>query len=213
MKRLNLLLIAAGMAVLCQTVNAQMSWVDFGTNSESGKNPEWEMTSDSTFSVDFFGVYTFQKQNNDTLYDVLKLPGKNGITVDLGFPELPVKTMFIELLVDTPQITVEAKDYILIDSFNIWPAQEVKELDADTIESLFTRNDSIYQLNQFYPNKDVTISTPTICRGHKVSTLVFYPVQFNPCTKQLKVLRSIDITVHGAGLFSQARTMHHLILF
>jgi len=40
---------------------------------------------------------------------------------------------------------------------------------------------------------------PKILRGHKISTIAFFPVQFNPVTKQLRVYKNIDITIHGAG--------------
>lgn len=40
---------------------------------------------------------------------------------------------------------------------------------------------------------------PTILRDHRISSLVFFPIQFNPVTKQLKVFKHIEIIIHGAG--------------
>jgi len=57
----------------------------------------------------------------------------------------------------------------------------------------------IVNTNQFYPEDIVKISYPLSIRGHKISTLVFFPVQYNPVTKELKIYKNIDITINGVG--------------
>lgn len=96
--------------------NAQMDWIDFENNGENEQAPELSLLNDSTIRVDFFGTNRFNKIKNDTIYDVLQLPGMNGRTVDVGFPELPTKSCFIEMAVDTPSISIISEDFILIDN-------------------------------------------------------------------------------------------------
>jgi len=146
---------------------AQMDWIDFG-NGTDGMEPYLDMYSNSSLSVNFYGVYRYFKSENDTVYDVVKLPGNNAKTEDLGFPLLPAKTCFIELTTDTPSVSINSKDYFIIDNFYLWPAQEEKEKWEGAPTPPFEKNDSIYNINQFYPENNVKISLPKKIRGHMV---------------------------------------------
>jgi hypothetical protein len=176
MKRLNNYLLAIFTFIFCYS-NAQMDWIDFGNNGEGEQPPQLTEINDSTFRVDFFGTYRYKKMGNDTIYDVLKLSGKNGQTVDVGLPELPTKACYIELVVDTPAIFVVSEEYIILENFNIMPAQEILESIDENPHVTFDKNDSLYNSNSFYPSQNIKISHPKILRDHKISTLVFS--QFN----------------------------------
>ena len=178
---------------------AQSDWIDFEKGGTNGQKPEIDMYSSTDFSIDFYGANRYQRTENDTIYDVLLLPGNYGKTIDIGFPQLPVLTFNLEVTVDTPIITVNSTDYIILENFYLLPAQESETLpESDTIPP-FTKNDSVYHLNEFYPNTNVQISSPSIIRGHKIISVIVYPVQHNPITKEIKVLQSIDFSVYGAG--------------
>jgi hypothetical protein len=178
---------------------AQSDWINFEKGGANGQKPEIDMYSSTDFSIDFYGANRYQRTENDTIYDVLLLPGNYGKTIDIGFPQLPVLTFNLEVTVDTPLITVNSTDYIILENFYLLPAQESETLpESDTIPP-FTKNDSVYNLNEFYPNTNVQISSPSIIRGHKIISVIVYPVQHNPVTKEIKVLQSIDFSVYGAG--------------
>ncbi len=187
--------------LVSSTINllAQTDWIDFGNGGDNGQRPEIDMYSSTDFSIDFYGVDRYQRTENDTAYDVLLLPGNYGKTIDIGFPQLPVLTFNLEVTVDTPLITVNSTDYIILENFYLHPAQESETLpESDTIPP-FTKNDSLYHSNEFYPNTNIQISSPSIIRGHRIVSIIVYPVQHNPVTKEIKVLQSIDFSVHGAG--------------
>jgi hypothetical protein len=174
---------------------AQMDWIDFQNNGEGEQEPQMIIVNDSTIRIDFFGAYRTKKLIDDTLYDVLKLSGMNGKTIDIGLPELPLKACYFEVSIDTPSISINAEDYIILNDFYIMPAQEPSG--QDTVFQ-FIKNDSIYASNGFFPSWNSRISLPQTLREHKVSSLIFYPVQFNPVSKQLRVFKHIEIIVHGA---------------
>ncbi len=187
--------------LVSSTINlqAQTDWIDFGNGGDNGQRPEIDMYSAIDFNIDFYGVNRYQRTENDTAYDVLLLPGNYGKTIDIGFPQLPVLTFNLEVTVDTPLITVHSTDYIILENFYLLPAQESETLlESDTIPP-FSKNNSIYHSNEFYTYSNLQISSPSIIRGHRIISVIVYPVQHNPVTKEIKVLQSIDFSVHGAG--------------
>ncbi|MCD4684282.1 MAG: T9SS type A sorting domain-containing protein [Bacteroidales bacterium] len=198
MKNLNNFLLALFTACFCYSY-AQMDWVDFQNNGEGEQPPQMTMLNDSTIRVDFYGTNRSKKIIKDTIYDVLKFTGMNGKTIDIGLPELPLKACYLEVAVDTPNITIISEDFIILDDFYVMPAQYYKEpIEGDTIFQ-FIKNDSLYQSNGFYPSNNLSISSPKNLREHKISSLIFYPVQFNPVSSQLKVYKHIEVIIHGAG--------------
>ena len=198
MKTIVKLLIIFVLSNTLQNTKAQMEWIDFGNGSD-GQEPQIDLYSNTSLSANFYGIYRHFISANDTIYDVLKLPGNCSKSEDFGFPLLEAKTCYIEVTTDTPSISINSLDFYIIDNFYLWPAQNEKELWDESPISPFEKNDSIYSLNKFYPENIVKIRYPKIIRGHKIASIAFFPVQFNPVTKQLKVYRNIDITIHGAG--------------
>jgi hypothetical protein len=133
-------------SIFFSTINssAQRDWIDFGNNGENGQYPEIEFYSNSSLTVDFFGVYRYFKEKEDTIDDALKLPGNNAITEDFGFPMLPALTSYIEVTGVEPTLTINSTDFILIENFYLWPAQNEKEMWEGAPEPTFEKNDSIY---------------------------------------------------------------------
>lgn len=182
----------------CENAKTQTDWIDFG-NGESGQKPEIDMYSPTNFSIDFYGVNRYKKTENDTAYDVLLLPGNYGKTCDIGLPQLPILTYYVEVIVDTPIITVNSTDYLVLENYNLLPAQENETIgEGDTVTS-FEKEFSIYSQDEFYPENFIMTSLPSICRNHRIITIVIFPIKINPVTKQLKALQHIDFTISGAG--------------
>jgi hypothetical protein len=178
---------------------AQSTWVDFGNNGEINQPPEINMITTSNYSIDFYGVNNFRKIINDTAFDEMNLPRTYTKSIDLGFPQLPILTFYIEVTSDTPIITINSINFDFLHFYNLIPVQETETMaESDTINA-FTKNDSVYNVNQFYPSDNVIVSLPSVCRGHKIATVEVYPVQFNPVTKQIKVVQNIDFVIHNAG--------------
>jgi len=177
---------------------SQTEWIDFG-NGESGQLPEIDMYTLTDFSIDIYGINRYQKTENDTTYDVMFLPNNFGKTTNIGYPQLPILTFNIEITVDTPSITINSMDTIVLENFHLIPAQESETISVWDPISSFEKNDSVYSSNSFYPSTNIMITLPSKCRGHKIATIIVYPLQFNPVTNEIKVTRNIDFKVHGAG--------------
>ena len=181
-----------------KTPFCQRIWVDFDNGGETNQMPVLDQYSSNSFQIDFYGMFKNHKIYFDTLYDVLSLPGNFSKTCNSGFPQLPAFTFYVEV-VDTPSIIINSKEYGTFQNYTILPFQ-ISELlsESDSIQP-FEKNDSIYNINEFYPFNNVSIGRPSICRGHRISTVVVYPVQYNPITKEIKYIKNIDITIENAG--------------
>ncbi|MEM7029471.1 MAG: C25 family cysteine peptidase [Chloroflexota bacterium] len=56
-------------------------------------------------------------------------------------------------------------------------------------------NQDIYQKNAFYPAQVATLGSEAILRANRVARLNINPVQVNPVTKQMRILRYIAVTI------------------
>jgi hypothetical protein len=199
MKKIKVLSLLIVLISISNNILAQLNWIDFGNNGEVNQPPDLNMVSSANYNIEFYGVNNFRKIDNDTAYDVMSLPGNFGKNIDLGFPQLPVLTFYIEVISDTPIIIINSTSIDFLQNYYLIPVQESETIgESDTIPP-FEKNDSVYSLNQYYPQFDVKISFPFICRGHKIATVMVYPVQFNPETRQIKIIKNIDFTINSAG--------------
>jgi hypothetical protein len=167
------------MAFICSVLNtnAQSTWVDFGNNGEINQSPELNMITTENYSIDFYGVNNFRKIINETAYDEMNLPGIYSKSIDYGFPQLPILTFYIEVTSDTTIISINSINFNFLQNYNLIPVQETETMaESDTLNA-FTKNDSVYNVNQFYPSENVRVSFPSICRGHKIATVVIYSIQ------------------------------------
>ncbi len=127
---------------------------------------------------------------------------------DKGMPDLPGGGSIIAV----PQgsnVVLEIEDtrYEIIKDVEIAPAPEIP-FDTEEFIPDYEKNDKVYTKNEFYPKNPVQLSKNFKIRGVDVVTLGITPFQYNPVTKELKVLRDIKVSVKfegGNGHFGEDR--------
>lgn len=118
---------------------------------------------------------------------------------DEGAPDLPGTSRFIAL----PQganATFQILDLRteVIENIEIAPAFRIPAGNDDS-PLVYSKNESIYSNNDFYPEEPVQISKKTQLRGVDVVQLGITPFQYNPVTKQLIIYRDLKFSVNFSG--------------
>ena len=115
--------------------------------------------------------------------------------MDLGSPDLPQLSTSIIIPDDTKMevaiTNVEYEDYLNV---YIAPSKGNLTRDVDPSSVPFTYNDN-YKKNEFYPGPLAKLDSPYILRDLRGQTVVFYPIQYNPATKTLRVYSRIDVDI------------------
>ncbi len=182
--------------------SGQNNWVHIGSNSEAQGQPEisdLKSCSDSvTFLVKFFGFYVDSIVLNDTLYQNVRLPGEYS-TLEPGMPALPL----IRKLVAIPEcsgidVLLAFDSSFVLNNYTVMPAPGYIDTVVEgnpTIQPVFQKDQNVYQTNQWYPANQFVVNSTGYLRGQKLAEIFFYPFQFNPVLKQLRVCKGINVKV------------------
>ena len=112
-----------------------------------------------------------------------------------GSPDLPqLSTSIIVPDNMKMKINIVNVEYDEYSNINIAPSKGNITRDIDPSSIPFTYNDS-YNKNEFYPGSLAKLESPYILRDLRGQSVVFYPIQYNPITKKLRVYSKIDIDV------------------
>lgn len=108
-------------------------------------------------------------------------PNVQQITASVIIPDLEAMKVKV--------VNAKYKDY---QNVSIAPSKGNLTRDIDPNQVPFTFS-KVYQKDAFYPGKLAELRTPYVLRDFRAQTVVFYPFQYNPVTKVLRVYSSIDI--------------------
>ena len=157
------------------------------------------------YSIEKFAISDFQV-NGESMQSI-ELSG-HFLPNDAGAPNLPGTGRYIAI----PQgakATVNILSY-RTETFNnvdIAPAHRIPwETETGPLE--YSKNESIYSANKFYPEEPVLISTEEVIRGIDVVMLGITPFHYNPVTRQLIVYRDLKVEISfedGNGYFGDDR--------
>ncbi|TKJ40666.1 hypothetical protein CEE37_06800 [candidate division LCP-89 bacterium B3_LCP] len=191
--------------VLCSLValNVNASWINL--DSADPVPPKIEVTeSDAygvTFDVEIKGFYNEDTTVNDVEYQVLwfyQSPSKNAD----GHPDIP----FLYRLINIPDggsitVDVSVTDSTILNDYYVYPSSKaVVDTSTGHSKQEFCRIDSLYQLEDFYPDTKGKIKNKGDIRDQPVGSVHIYPFSFNPDDSTLKVLTEFTVEVS----FSQA---------
>ena len=146
--------------------------------------------------------------NDYLLLDVDKINNRYKVYIDKGTsimekgsPDLPkISSSIIIPDKSKMKINVSNSEYEEYLNVNIAPSKGNLTRDVNPESIPFTINDH-YKENKFYPGDLVELGDPYILRDVRGQGVNFYPVQYNPVTKVLRVYSKIDITIStGSGL-------------
>ena len=117
------------------------------------------------------------------------------IMMEKEAPALPMFSRSLELpATGKTSIVVSYESYNDYDGVNVQPSKGslTRNINPDNIAFKFGEK---YNQNAFFPGNLATVSTPFILRNTRGATITFYPYQYNPVTKKLRVYKNITVNV------------------
>jgi hypothetical protein len=125
-----------------------------------------------------------------------------------GAPNLPGRGKFIAVPQGASAVITDIKSRSeRIAGINISPAPRIPFV-TDPPPLQFEKDPSIYGRNEFYPAEPVVLSAPRKVRGMDAVIVGVTPFQYNPVTKELVVIRDIQVEISfegGHGHFGEDR--------
>ncbi len=156
--------------------------------------------------VDYKVIKTdFMENSTGETFALLRLPGY-AYTGEIGKPKMPMLTGVIEVPHEAELkievIDAEYKEISLEDlgiPYRIMPAlASVPKIKG--ARPVFVLDEKTYSTNEYYPGKLVDLMHHEgFARGHRIVTVCFYPIQYNPVTDKIKVYTKIVARVVSIG--------------
>ena len=160
------------------------------------------LQSDKT-GVDFkvkFNEFTEEEiQFADTIYQRIEIDN-GGLTAEYGKAELPARSFYVavprgaEIL-----LSYDTSGYTTVSNYRIYPSQPPKPETDGFIDPPFTKNETFYATDSFYPSEIVEINKRIIIRGCEIAMITIYPCSYNPVTKEIRKYDDIQINVDFVG--------------
>ena len=161
-----------------------------------------------------YSVEEFSLQDIDIKGEAMKkvaLPG-HFLPNDEGAPDLPGKGRYIAVPNHADvELVITNMRKETIENVSVAPAPRIPK-DDEPGPLQYSKDEKIYQKNAFYPQNPVNISQIEKIRGVDVVMLGITPFQYNPVTKELVVLRDIEVELQytgGTGEFGQDKYRSH----
>jgi len=151
--------------------------------------------------IPVLGITPLQLDGNQ--YQEVRLPGGDklieGKVASEGEPDIPVLSTFLAIPDQAGvEYTVEYSGIDIIDDIDLAPAQPPTP-ESEPSEIIFTRNESVYGKDEFYPGTLAEVGEPVIMRDIRMVQVSMYPAQYNPVRRQLKVYRDLNVAVSFNG--------------
>lgn len=117
------------------------------------------------------------------------------VTLEKDAPALPFYAKSVEISnIGKLSYEITYDSYEEFSDINILPSKGSlkRNINPDNIPYVFGKE---YSQNAFYPGNLASVSTPFIFRTTRGATASFYPFQYNPVTKILRVYKNISIKI------------------
>ncbi len=176
------------------------TYAQLNNNSENkvSDNARFELVSSNiqntvvNFKLNGFNTkHVLTPKGNSVIYSF-----KESAPIEVsGAPELP-KTAISVIIPDkaATELEVIASNYTEYSNIDIAPSKGVisRANDPSTIQYTYGVQ---YTTNAFYPGNIASLETPYILRDFRGQNIIFYPFQYNPVTKVLRVYSDITVKV------------------
>ena len=173
------------------------SWGKQGFNITASKSNGLEVV----YSLNSFTVeQTLEKGIN---WHTVSTPGVF-LFSEPGQPELPSSGRYLAVPKGaTPKLRILDMRYETLKGIDVIPSNPIP-FDTEPDPETRVKDLTVYEKDAFFPSQAVTLSGIQQIRGLDVVMLGVSPFQYNPVTKELKVLRDIKVEVtydNGKGFF------------
>lgn len=152
-----------------------------------------------TINIDIPGFFINEEEWEGETYSNLYIPGwtNNG---DIGQPAVPAKIITIEIPPDKlpSNITVSSSTELTMDNILVIPAQEEPPLclcDTCIWEPEFSKDITIYESNQLFPEENILSSPYNWMRNHKYLILSIAPFRVKCLDEQIQIGKNITLEI------------------
>ena len=153
-------------------------------------------TTDLSFILENYQIIPINANNNK--YKVIIDYGTP--ILDFGKPDLPKFSTSI-IIPDNIQMSLKITnfEYEEIYNINIAPSKGnlTRDINPNSVPFTFGKE---YKEDVFYPNKLAELSDPFIIRDVRGQGVLFYPIQYNPYTKTLRIYNKIEVSIESNGI-------------
>lgn len=119
--------------------------------------------------------------------------------LNAGAPELPKITASLVIPDHAEmEVNIDQSSYVDFPNVDIAPSKGNLTRDINPEDVPYSYG-SVYGINKFYPGKLAELKDPYILRDLRGQTVVFYPYQYNPATRVLRVYTNIVVSVTQNG--------------
>lgn len=169
----------------------------------------------SEVSYNFFAAAITEQNVDGELYNFLHIDGfaKMG---QVGAPALPAHNEIIAMPKNAVGvITILESNYFDYPGFMIHPALKPANDTEGGVEPVFEKDISIYNSDNFFPEKIVEITNVGLGRGTPLAKVQVRPVQFNPVTGVVRVYTKISYRIdykgglESFGYIAQENSLHY----
>ena len=119
--------------------------------------------------------------------------------MEMGNPDIPKLSTSI-IIPDNMEMEVNVTNYEYTEYSNVYLAPSkgniTRDIDPNTIPF---RYGETYKENAFYPGELAQLEDPYILRDVRGQSVIFYPIQYNPFTKVLRVYNKINVELTSSG--------------
>lgn len=136
---------------------------------------------------------TNQTTDNQTYADFSSLDPI--FLLEKGAPQVPVYSRNILIpATGNSEITVTYDNYYELSNISILPSKGNLKRNVNPSEVPYEFGE-VYNQNAFYPGKLAELSSPFIARDLRGQTITFFPFQYNPVTKILRIYENLRVEV------------------
>lgn len=154
-----------------------------------------------TVRISIHGMWVEDTTVNGTTYQHISIPECAQIS-NPGKPALPIVSKMIAIHPHRQiQLSTDSLIFIALDNYYIYPAQ-YEPNDSIHQKFPFVIDETLYAQNVYYPETIAQNTPPAVFRDLRVTNISFYPISFNPQSRQLKIVKKVIVRANFMGIDS-----------
>jgi hypothetical protein len=148
------------------------------------------------FSLDGYDIESVNVNGKN--FQRISYPNE-GEFIEVGKPDLPRFSRLIAIP-DQGEATFEivSMEEEIVSNINVFPRQ-IYQNESQSDNTEFVINEQFYENGEIFPSHVVELGTPAILRDYRIVSVTINPFQYNPQTKELRIIKSVDVSVSTSG--------------
>ena len=183
-------------------------WVNISKNSEQElfDHTSYDISNTEVhFALDGYDIES--KEADGIEYKKISYWNEGEFT-EIGKPALPRFSRLIAIPeageVEFEIIYIEED---IISNVNIFPRQNLQS-ESQPVNKEFVIDEAFYNNGEVFPGRVVDIGEPAIMRDHRVVNVTINPFQYDPRSRELRIVTNVDIVVTTSGPLGENIKQH-----